>query len=136
MVVFDIHYLYTNSRINKKVMRCICCNAKIEAIYQNENKTEEQLVFDVEHRVSRRGCTIVNAANSSCRKDGLVGIVSAGFGSSHDGDEFAIGVCDKCIDEKLNTGQIAYLDNNIGGDSKKGIEIKNKWKDIWKKFNL
>jgi len=32
--------------------------------------------------------------------DGVVGKISAGFGSSHDGDVYVIGICDKCIDKK------------------------------------
>lgn len=116
-------------------MMCVCCGKKLPVLYPELPEiSEESMVFDEEHRKTRRGCIIINA-NNRCWNNGIVGIISAGFGSNKDGCEFVIALCDVCLDVKLNNGVVACLDNHIMSD----IDVKpfkNEFREIWKKFNL
>ena len=44
----------------------------------------------------------------------VVGKISAGFGSTHDGDVYVVGICDECIDKKKIQPVSNYL-FGIGG---------------------
>lgn len=50
----------------------------------------------------------VNASSASF--DGVVGVISAGFGSSFDTDNFVIAICDGCIERSKGIGVF-----NVGG---------------------
>ncbi len=63
---------------------------------------------------------------------GVVANVSAGYGSSLDGDQFVIAVCDNCLLDKVEDGTIAYTGNCLGGDHINKLE---KYKKIWRRSN-
>ena len=97
-------------------MLCICCNKKIEPIYNEVS--EEQLIFEKEKGIWN---------------DGIVGSISAGYGSNKDGDIFMIAVCDECLSSKIETGTIALIDNYIEPVYSK--ESLKEHRELWKKFN-
>lgn len=74
-----------------KFINCICCGFKIELlpkfqINENDNWRPEQQPWN----------------------GGVVTNISAGYGSSHDGDYFYLGICDKCIEQNYRNGRLRY----------------------------
>lgn len=41
--------------------------------------------------------------------DGIVDVISAGYGSKLDGDMFVIAICDKCINKKTLEGKAHFV---------------------------
>lgn len=113
-------------------MKCICCGAVLKPLDTETPEVEQ--VFDVVHRTEGRTCRTIDMNNRSWN-DGATGIISAGYGSKHDGDVLGIAICDKCIDEKLNNGTIAYIDNNIFRSKEVKQNLENH-KQIWINNNL
>ncbi len=75
-----------------KYYNCICCNKEITLLYPDSysNKTkssDEDKMWD----------------------DGIVGEISAGYGSIHDGCIYNIAICDKCVKEKEEIGVLKYI---------------------------
>lgn len=63
-----------------QVIKCICCNEKIELLEKLHDKTNlEQNMW----------------------RDGEVGTIMPGYGSRYDMTMFYIGICDNCIEKKL-----------------------------------
>ncbi len=48
---------------------------------------------------------------SSMYNDGVVGKLDANYGSKFDGDMYLFGICDRCIETKLSTGELKYIGN-------------------------
>jgi hypothetical protein len=118
-------------------MMCICCDKKISLLYLEDldGKTEEDVVFNKSKRLfGRRDEEIVIDAGSHMWNDGLVHKVSAGYGSSHDGDEFIIAICDDCILKKKATGNIAYIDNYMCYFSEEDEDYINS-RTAWRRYN-
>jgi hypothetical protein len=115
-------------------MMCICCDEKISLYLTDKN--EEDVVFNKE----KRGIhgepeeEIILDAGSQMWKDGVVDLISAGYGSIHDGDEFIIAICDECLNKKIMTGHIAYIDNYVG-ESIKGSEKYKSARIAWRRYN-
>lgn len=82
-----------------KIRKCICCDFDIEQIHI-PLKSEESW--------------------GGMWRDGIVEKISAGYGSSLDGDMFVIALCDICIAQKLSEGTIEYVGNYMFPDSWKG----------------
>lgn len=112
---------------------CICCDKKISLLYPEidlkEGETEESIVF----KEYKQDDNIKINAGSRMWNDGIVHKVSAGYGSSHDGDEFIIAICDECITKKKMTGNIAYVNNYMFPI--KGDEDFEKSKIAWRRYN-
>jgi hypothetical protein len=112
-------------------MLCICCDKKISLLYPedlSDGKLEEDVVFNTKEKIQIDGDydqEITVNAGSKMWNDGLVHKVSAGYGSSHDGDEFIIAICDDCIIKKKATGNLAYIDNYMGYLSKEDEDYVN-----------
>ena len=112
-------------------MKCICCEKKIEPIYNDV--AEEKLIFEKEERITVKGTVILDASNRGMWLDGIVGIISAGYGSDKDGDQYAVAICDVCLTKKTENGTIALIDNYIIPNSSK--DNLNEYRELWKKFN-
>jgi hypothetical protein len=41
-------------------------------------------------------------------------MIDAGYGSTHDGDQFVIAICDECIKENVQDGTLLYWGNYMG----------------------
>lgn len=113
-------------------MKCICCDYEILPYPLPDEIAipQEEIVFsDIkDHR-----------AENAMWSDGIVGNISAGFGSNQDGSMFVIGICDKCSREKVEDGTIAYIGDYMFG--KGGInkiiqdERNSKYRKIWRRRN-
>jgi len=116
-------------------MMCICCDKKI-SLYLTEGKNEEDVVFNKE----KRGIhgepeeEIILDAGSQMWKDGVVDLISAGYGSKFDTDEFIIAICDECLDKKIMTGNIAYI-GTYTGQSVKGTQKYESARIAWRRYN-
>jgi 2C-methyl-D-erythritol 2,4-cyclodiphosphate synthase len=100
-------------------MKCIRCNYEIKLLHEEE-KTHEECVFE----------------NPDKRMwlNGVVGTISAGYGSNCDGDIFTIAICDDCIRNCKEQGIIAYTGNYMfkGDDIKEEID---KYRKLWRRNN-
>ena len=82
-------------------MYCICCEKnKITPLdfYDESVKREEELLWQKEVRDDGTIRTIDN----QMVEGGIIQLIDAGYGSTHDGERFILGICDSCIKEKLD----------------------------------
>ena len=121
-------------------MMCICCDKKISLLDPEMDleggKLEEDIVFNkkkIQTNVAHDE-EFTTDAGSCMWGDGLVHKVSAGYGSTHDGDQFIIAICDDCITKKKMTGTIAYVDNYMGY-SLQDNEDYEKSRIAWRRYN-
>ena len=49
--------------------------------------------------------------NNAMVDNGIIQIIDAGYGSTHDGDKLIIAICDKCISENLEDSTLLYYGN-------------------------
>ena len=108
-------------------MKCICCEVVLKPL--DTEISEHEQVFDYEHRHVGKKCSVIDANNRSW-SDGIVGIIAAGYGSTNDGGVYVIGVCDKCLNEKVSEGVVAYIGNNIFRN-KEAEETLGKLRKVW-----
>lgn len=77
---------------NKTIIKCICCSKNIESIQENiELGNEPQYMWH----------------------EGMVGRIDANYGSIFDSDVFIIGLCDTCIQNKLEEQSLIFLGNYL-----------------------
>lgn len=103
-------------------MKCICYNKKISLLQENSLK-ESKIVFKREQRIVRDRVITLDAG-SEMWNGGIVGLISAGYGSNTDGDEFIIAICDECLATKKDNGTVAVVGNYMSGAFHKNI-LKN-----------
>ena len=89
-------------------MYCICCNKDTVIPHQIADQTEEDLLWKNE-KLDGKTSTIDNEAID----DGIIQIISAGYGSKHDGSHVILAICDQCISEKLDDGTILFFHDYI-----------------------
>ena len=102
-------------------MYCICCK-KNSVIPErrnyvsgpDKNSTEDSLPKNEEDILwkdsKRHDGSLVNV-NNEMIDNGIIHIIDAGYGSTHDGDQFIIAICDDCIKENLEDATILYYGN-------------------------
>ena len=94
-------------------MYCICCkknNVKVSLPVREEESqisTEEDILWKVGRRPDG---SLVNV-NNEMIDNGIIHIIDAGYGSKHDGDQFVIAICDKCIKINLEDATLLYYGN-------------------------
>jgi hypothetical protein len=123
-------------------MRCCCCDKKIEILYNlSEGLTEEECLFGgkveakLDSRPNRqeRRRKIGDAEKAGPYKlmylNATTGLIEAGYGSSHDGGEYIISICDDCLKLKVDSGIIAHIGDSL---SSKGETDNRK---IWRRNN-
>ena len=111
-------------------MKCICCNNSIKNIESQAGNSLslEDSVFGNIKKYNR----LIEKAENRMWSNGVVGNISAGYGSSHDGGQYVIAICDDCIQSKLDEGVLAYTGHYIFKDIKGDIE---KYRKIWRRNN-
>ena len=87
----------TKEYITKAEVPCMICDKIIQTLEspckaENEKELHSRLMWD----------------------DGLIDVISAGYGSIHDEDVFLIGICDKCISKLKKDKKIHFLYNAMG----------------------
>lgn len=49
--------------------------------------------------------------NSGIFDGGLVGVIGGGYGSRYDFDDYAIAICDDCVEKKVSEKRLILVDN-------------------------
>lgn len=117
-------------------MYCICCkkNNVIPNTPSISSKisTEDsppQHEEDILWKDSKRPDGSLVNVNNEMIDNGIIHIIDAGYGSTHDGDQFVIAICDDCIKENLADATLLYYGNYMyGGDYANGEIEKSKQK--------
>ena len=98
-------------------MYCICCKKNRPSphnpkgcfsIGKVSSKEEEE---DILWKNSKRGDGSLYNVNNKMIDNGIIWIIEAGYGSTHDGDQFVIAICDDCIEENLEDATLLYYGN-------------------------
>ena len=109
-------------------MYCICCNKNNVIPHEYSKKgdrsntdsiTEEEILWKNERLENGKTTTI----NNDMVSGGIIHIIEAGYGSTHDGDRIILAICDDCISEKIGDATLLLFDNYMGfQNTKKEIE--------------
>jgi len=96
-------------------MYCICCKKNNvipetfsytkESMRGVKEKVEEE---DILWKDSKRPDGSLVNVNNEMIDNGIIHIIDAGYGSTHDGDRFVIAICDDCIKENLEDATLLY----------------------------
>jgi len=95
-------------------MYCICCKKNRPSPHNPKeagkvtSKEEEE---DILWKNSKRGDGSLYNVNNKMIDNGIIWIIEAGYGSTHDGDQFVIAICDDCIEENLEDATLLYYGN-------------------------
>ena len=114
-------------------MYCICCKKDnvLTLLYGEEKVSEEDYIWVEEERVGVKGKVNLRNTNSRMWDNGIVHIIDAGYGSSHDTDQYVIAICDDCIAAQVAEGNLLYYGNYM---SKYGVkELVSESKKIFKR---
>jgi len=119
-------------------MKCVCCDGKVRALdsYDKEIKNEEDAVFKTIKRVFGDKDDKISYTKAENRMwgDGIVGNISAGYGSKKDGDCYVIAICDECVEAKKLNGTIAHVGDYMMPDYYTEHEEEEARK-IWRRYN-
>ena len=104
-------------------MYCICCK-KNNVIpntppVSSKISTEDsppQHEEDILWKDSKRPDGSLVNVNNEMIDNGIIHIIDAGYGSTHDGDQFVIAICDECIKENLADATLLYWGNYMYGN--------------------
>jgi len=125
-------------------MYCICCkkNNVIPNTPSISSKisTEDsppQHEEDILWKDSKRPDGSLVNVNNEMIDNGIIHIIDAGYGSTHDGDQFIIAICDDCIKENLGDATLLYYGNYMGyGNNMIEDEVENSKKAYRRRKNL
>lgn len=99
-------------------MRCLICGENKVKSSTHNGMSEEDAIFLIEkigpekdHQPKNQYTQKVSTADNRMWNDGIVQIISAGYGSKHDTDQFVMAICDECINEKQDQGLLLYYGN-------------------------
>ena len=98
-------------------MYCICCkknNVVPERHVYNNVSTEDsppQNEEDILWKDSKRPDGSLVNVNNEMINNGIIHIIDAGYGSTHDGDQIILAICDDCIKSNLEDATLIYYGN-------------------------
>ena len=124
-------------------MYCICCK-KNNVIpntppVSSKISTEDsppQHEEDILWKDSKRPDGSLVNVNNEMIDNGIIHIIDAGYGSTHDGDQFVIAICDDCIKENLADATLLYWGNYMYGGDYANDEIEKSKKKYRRRKNL
>jgi hypothetical protein len=124
-------------------MYCICCK-KNNVIpntppVSSKISTEDsppQHEEDILWKDSKRPDGSLVNVNNEMIDNGIIHIIDAGYGSTHDGDQFVIAICDDCIKENLGDATLLYYGNYMYGGDYANDEIEKSKKAYRRRKNL
>ena len=124
-------------------MYCICCK-KNNVIpntppVSSKISTEDsppQHEEDILWKDSKRPDGSLVNVNNEMIDNGIIHIIDAGYGSTHDGDQLVIAICDDCIKENLKDATILYYGNYMYGGDYANDEIEKSKKAYRRRKNL
>ena len=125
-------------------MYCICCKKNNVIPYLSPVKsnisTEDsppQHEEDILWKDSKRPDGSLVNVNNEMIDNGIIHIIDAGYGSTHDGDQFIIAICDDCIKENLSDATLLYYGNYMyGSEEFVGDEIEKSKQKYRRRKNL
>ena len=124
-------------------MYCICCkkNNVVPEIHSYTKKSmigaEDKLTEeDILWKDSKRPDGSLVNVNNEMIDNGIIHIIDAGYGSTHDGDQFVIAICDDCIEENLQDATLLYWGNYMYADDYANDEIKKSQQTYRRRKNL
>ena len=102
-------------------MYCICCKKNnvtpnpppVSSKISTED-SPPQHEEDILWKDSKRPDGSLVNVNNEMIDNGIIHIIDAGYGSTHDGDQFIIAICDDCIKENLGDATLLYYGNYMG----------------------
>lgn len=97
-------------------MYCICCKQdKVtpDSKYLNGDKSEEELLWEKTEKEMSDGTKHFRTINNQMVNGGIIHIIDAGYGSTHDGDRIIIAICDECLNQNLEDATLLYFGNCI-----------------------
>jgi hypothetical protein len=103
-------------------MYCICCKKNnvtpnpppvSSKISTEDSPTQHE--EDILWKDSKRPDGSLVNVNNEMIDNGIIHIIDAGYGSTHDGDQFIIAICDDCIKENTQDATLLYYGNYMGG---------------------
>jgi hypothetical protein len=94
-------------------MYCICCkkNNVIPVDTKYQKGETEMIEEDILWKDSKRPDGSLVNVNNEMIDNGIIHIIDAGYGSTHDGDQFVIAICDDCIKENKQDATLLYYGN-------------------------
>lgn len=117
-------------------MYCICCkknNVKpLDVSSKKSDKSEEDLLWS---KVTKPDGKIHTISNEMIN-NGIIEIIDSGYGSIHDGDQFIIAICDRCIDENLKDGTLLYWGNYMGFSDISDSDIEKSRQTFRRRCNI
>jgi len=124
-------------------MYCICCK-KNNVIpntppVSSKISTEDsppQHEEDILWKDSKRPDGSLVNVNNEMIDNGIIHIIDAGYGSTHDGDQFVIAICDDCIKENLADATLLYWGNYMYGGDYANDEIEKSKQKYRRRKNL
>jgi hypothetical protein len=124
-------------------MYCICCK-KNNVIpntppVSSKISTEDsppQHEEDILWKDSKRPDGSLVNVNNEMIDNGIIHIIDAGYGSTHDGDQFVIAICDDCIKKNLADATLLYWGNYMYGGDYANDEIEKSKKKYRRRRNL
>lgn len=114
-------------------MYCICCkknNVSPPEVRGKEYHTSEE---DILWKASKRQDGSLVNVNNEMIDGGIIHIIDAGYGSSHDGDQFIIAICDDCINSNLEDATLLYWGNYMYSKEEFVEEEKEKSKQKYRR---
>ena len=117
-------------------MYCICCKKNnvtpLEKGMINNESSEEDLIWKKEKR--KKDGSLVNV-NNEMINNGIIHIIDAGYGSTHDGDQIILAICDDCIKENLEDATLLYYGNYMYPHENFIVEDVEKSKQKYRRRN-
>ena len=115
-------------------MYCICCNKNNVIPYDGSYKlgsdphhpevTEEDLLWKKDKTTDGKYKTI----NHSMIEGGIIHIIDAGYGSTHDGDQIIIAICDECIAKNLEDSTLLYFSGSYNSSDNLVKQSKSRYR--------
>jgi hypothetical protein len=122
-------------------MYCICCKKNNVNPFDNHGirrggrskgtQPEEDLIWKKE---KRKDGSLVNV-NNEMINNGIIHIIDAGYGSTHDGDQIILAICDDCIKENLEDATLLYYGNYMYPNENFIVEDVEKSKQKYRRRN-
>ena len=124
-------------------MYCICCKKNNvtpnPTPFSSKISTEDsppQHEEDILWKDSKRPDGSLVNVNNELIDNGIIHIIDAGYGSTHDGDQFIIAICDDCIKENLADATLLYWGNYMGYGNMIVDEVENSKQKYRRRKNL
>lgn len=117
-------------------MKCICCERNIikpgDSPWSN-GSTEEDYIWNTRQYDSSDENILYEKAENRMWNDGIVANISAGYGSTLDGNMYVIAICDECTRKKHQEGIIAYTGDYLISDIDYNNEMVEESKKLWRR---